>query len=670
MDPCHTRSSSAIAADAAKASAKELRLCDICTEHSRREDKFAQRIWTIPNITLDSTYCCYCAVLWTSLQTVLGTDTLFRDLERREQDTITVWEPFGVEGGSSARRCVVYWYAESNTSVELSIFRTSHQRKIAQIDPVRAFLDERIPIRFTLPTCTQSLEAIATTKRWLDDCMAAHHVKCHSSPDKQVSQPKRLVHVRKSNEIYDVRLVELESSAAAEYFCLSYRWGIEPACFTTTRANLAKHKHGIPWDTLPKLFRQALEFTTLLGSEYIWIDSLCIIQDDRLDWSQEAKKMADIYQNAKLTLAASWAGSSNDDMFGAPKESVLGIKVPGLNKVGVVDDVFVRVLLPHKLERFPLLSRAWVYQERLLSPRYLHFSPVELIWECNTTTTCQCSGTEIESERALGEQVTGRFAKETFWRGVEWNAQSGALSLRWKAATWNVLVQEYSSRDITYRQDRLPAIAGMAKRLRQLGQNRRYLAGLWEDTFVSNLMWQASSRSANMPRASEWIAPTWSWASAAAGVRYFGQPWVELDISDRIRLLDASCELVHDDATLGVSSAQMTISGPTFIATIQYQARDDGNARCRLEASGVSSNEFHADYDLTHPGAFQVSPDTSVLCMEAGNVTIYGEDGFGMHALVFRRLSNGIHERIGVAEWHEDIRKISDRAETISIVVI
>ena len=126
-----------------------------------------------------------------------------------------------------------------------------------------------------------------------------------------------------------------------EYFCLSHSWGIGHASCTTVKANLVARKNAIPWGELPTVFRQALEFTHKLGGEYLWIDSLCIIQDDVLDWSNESKKMAGIYKSAMLTLAASCAKDSDGDMFYAPGKSEIGIRLEGLRRFGVTDDIFV-----------------------------------------------------------------------------------------------------------------------------------------------------------------------------------------------------------------------------------------------------------------------------------------------------------------------------------------
>jgi len=250
--------------------------------------------------------------------------------------------------------------------------------------------------------------------------------------------------------------------------------------------------------------------------------------------------------------------------------------------------------------------------------------------------------------------------------------KSFGLKKRFKGETWNMIVQEYSSHDITYRKDRLPAISGMAKQFRALGQNSDYLAGLWKDTFFENLMWHASSRSASMARSTEWVAPTWSWSSVGAGVNFFKDLWVNLEVSSRIRLLYAVCEPVYDDDTMNLKFASVTICGPSFSATVERRGReDDGrNVTYVLTREGVQPGNFDVDYDLSELGDFHVNSGSEVVCVEVGNVTFYSEDGFGMHALVLRRLSNGNYERIGVVEWGEDIRSVSDASEMATFVVV
>ncbi|KAF2271260.1 uncharacterized protein EI97DRAFT_462995 [Westerdykella ornata] len=381
--------------------------------------------------------------------------------------------------------------------------------------------------------------------------------------------------------------------------------------------------------------------------------------------------MASIYGNSTLTLAASVAANSDGELYGTPSPTETGVLVEGLQALGVTDKIFVREMLEHRMELFPLLKRAWAYQERLLSPRYLHFSPVELIWECNSQTVCMCSGRDIESERGLGEKTHGRFAKKNFWHCLGWNEREKYFKIKeeWRSFAWNTVVEQYSSLNITYRRDRLPAISGMAKQFRYLGQRGEYLAGLWRDTFLENMMWRASARSASMPKASEWVAPTWSWCSVGAGVTYFGQPWVALEISDRISLLGATCEHLYEDNTLNLKSASITLHGPAFNATVQYTSNAHGCKTYALVIEGVKPGKFLVDYDISAPGDGHLPCGSELLCLEAGNVTIYGEDGFGMHALVFRKLPDGRFERVGLVEWAEDIRGAANQAETTILTV-
>jgi hypothetical protein len=135
----------------------------------------------------------------------------------------------------------------------------------------------------------------------------------------------------------------------------------------------------ITWEELPSLFQQAFEFTYWLDVKYLWIDSLCILQDDKEDWSHEGMKTAGIYANAKLTLAAICAEDSAGKMFYNVNEREIRVKVDGLESIGVTDEICVRIAPPHALETAPSLRRAWVFQERILSPRYLHFLSFELI---------------------------------------------------------------------------------------------------------------------------------------------------------------------------------------------------------------------------------------------------------------------------------------------------
>jgi len=150
-----------------------------------------------------------------------------------------------------------------------------------------------------------------------------------------------------------------------------------------------------------------MQLTIKLGFRYIWIDSLCIIQDDAEDWELESALMSEIYQNAVLTIAAT---SSSGDNEGSGKRSVHrapDIEVALPENVGA-GHIGVRKPLDHfdvqtaggLLNHFPLLTRGWAFQERLLSPRVLHICQSELVWECRETSKCECGG--LSQEKSPG----------------------------------------------------------------------------------------------------------------------------------------------------------------------------------------------------------------------------------------------------------------------------
>ena len=104
---------------------------------------------------------------------------------------------------------------------------------------------------------------------------------------------------------------------AAKYTALSHAWGQDLSAKTTT-ANLANHKKNIPFGWLPQTFRDAIKVTRQLGLNFIWIDALCIIQDDVEDKAREIPQMGYVYSKAHVTLSASHSSSSHSGLFALP----------------------------------------------------------------------------------------------------------------------------------------------------------------------------------------------------------------------------------------------------------------------------------------------------------------------------------------------------------------
>jgi hypothetical protein len=243
------------------------------------------------------------------------------------------------------------------------------------------------------PLSSKALEWINSTLQTCKD----RHVSCRTKRFPQL--PKRILAIKSSiRGNVQIKLVE-NSLHRAPYAALSHCWGQEQTCVTTL-ATLSKHKKEISWHSVSKTFQDATRLALKLGISYLWIDSLCIIQDDPNDWDTESSNIADTYQNSYLTLAAT---ASSGDSHGCFEEyPVSAGNMEFLLPLGLTDSLQIGIRPPLKHWNsisagdyrllFPLLSRAWVFQERMLSPRVLHICKSELVWQCREAASCECGG--------------------------------------------------------------------------------------------------------------------------------------------------------------------------------------------------------------------------------------------------------------------------------------
>lgn len=237
------------------------------------------------------------------------------------------------------------------------------------------------------------------------------------------TQPARLLDLEAFGGGLDVKIVTRKLSAFQRpYACLSHCWGQERH-LTTTKATLDDYKQRVPWSSLPPTFQDAIHFARRLRLRYIWIDSLCILQDDEEDWLKESAKMSYIYSNAYLTIAATRSSGDSGGCYSAGTESdkdfMINVSGPNTTSTMYAREKTIHLNMPPSAgspDPFPLLSRGWFYQERLLSPRVLHFGPKELLWECDELTACECGG--WATEPGLNARETwARFAPSS-WRKV------------------------------------------------------------------------------------------------------------------------------------------------------------------------------------------------------------------------------------------------------------
>lgn len=196
--------------------------------------------------------------------------------------------------------------------------------------------------------------------------------------------PIRLVEVADS-----IRLVDASTFEQCEYVALSHCWGALTAeeRFCTYERNIEDLKRSIDFDMLPLTFRDAITVTRGIGVRYIWIDSLCIIQDDAEDWEKESRKMEQVFSNAYCTIGASSAKSSLEGFLNRKMSRPcvqIQTQTAGQLYICPAIDNFHQDVELGELNR-----RGWVLQERALSRRTIYYTSTQVYWECGGGVQCE-----------------------------------------------------------------------------------------------------------------------------------------------------------------------------------------------------------------------------------------------------------------------------------------
>ncbi|KAF2186748.1 hypothetical protein K469DRAFT_687100 [Zopfia rhizophila CBS 207.26] len=304
---------------------------------------------------------------------------------------------------------------------------------------------------------------------------------------------------------------------------------------------------------------------------YLWIDSLCIVQDDEADWREEAAKMSSYYSQAYITLAATMSNNADGGLFQWPKDIVLN---DGSQTWCVRA---MRHLQRATTSTAPLFQRGWIFQERLLSPRVLHFATYELCFECNAQNTCECK----QDMPDQGWQI-----KQEYLNGPSWKNTDPTV-----ADIWHRMVEAYCKLSLTKPADKLPALSGLADQMRsRRGSN--YFAGLWDDTLLDDILWSVSTLDdKRAPKLVPWRAPSWSWASVADSIRYGLYPRLD---EVYCTVMDVHCSWIGPSTTGELRTGHIILHGPTF----QGAVRDGRNLYGDPETKKPVSGYFSPDYQL------------------------------------------------------------------------
>lgn len=343
-------------------------------------------------------------------------------------------------------------------------------------------------------------------------------------------------------------LVKENLGACPPYITLSHCWEKSGAdVVKTTRANLHQRKRCLSWDDLPKTFQDAVVVTRWLGIRHLWIDCLCITQaseDDDIETgkerSEEISRMGDIYAGSFVTIAAHFdseepRGISNEGLF---------LSKRCIREIVLEDDdgnefkTYVKEEGSHGLNQpRTLTGRAWCLQERLLSPRILHFRKWEVIFECFSSRCCECTPDETKAidlpPPSIFLAIDDRYSlyEESYadadikcivadqllhWQEVDGQGSDGHIERSW--GHWHRLVGEYTRATLTKAEDTLSALSGVVNSIPP-GILGSYIAGLWSKNLPWDLLWQPSHQYKS-ERHSVFVAPSFSWASMRTPIQY------------------------------------------------------------------------------------------------------------------------------------------------------
>ncbi|KAL8710175.1 MAG: hypothetical protein Q9220_005258 [cf. Caloplaca sp. 1 TL-2023] len=462
------------------------------------------------------------------------------------------------------------------------------------------------------------------------------HKKCNTSTQRlEPYYPTRLVEIMPDTNGMNLRIcVTREETLTGPYMTLSHRWGTA-SFLKLTLKNLPDLVKGFSVVDLPRTFQDAISVARTLGCKYLWIDSLCIIQDSTGDWLYEAGLMGRVYANSRCNIAATWNSSSGDGCFSERNVSEVEGIIVSPSWADVKDTTFRVIdfgLWENLITSASLNKRAWVVQERLLAPRVLHFGRSQLAWECHQVDACETypAGLPISQQSAQGNQKG--LDPDTDGKEVQSIGSYQPPNLR-AYHVWNKIVAAYTAGELTIEADKLVAISGLAQNMQILLKDE-YLAGLWKGTLSSDLLWRVTGgKQANgLPstRAARYRAPTWSWA-AIDGQIMPGRP---NDARILISIEEAATEPLTSKNSLGqLKSGWMRLRGlllPGNVKTVESSTSQQDHVNISFSAES-NPKDLRIFPDV--PGEIS---DQSIFCLIVSTANRYGGteiQGLALHCI-------------------------------------
>ncbi|GKU19703.1 unnamed protein product [Fusarium langsethiae] len=385
-------------------------------------------------------------------------------------------------------------------------------------------------------TSTWGPRAAWSLRDWLEGCITSHD-ECQTLPNS--SLPIRLVDVIPSgagpkppaptdhinalsvDAMPHVKILPTAGlSKDTRYLTLSHCWGksVPIKLLNETRALYEKQ---IPIEDLlktdAKVFREAIWVTRCLGYQYLWIDALCINQEDGDEKATEVARMDQIYSGGAANLSATSVSCGAEGMIFTREDNLYELFPCDWKMVEMgqeKNDYLVAYVDENELGEEPTNKRAWVFQERILAPRVIHFCKNKIFRECSKEQMDELQ--DYVPWINIPKQASQAHVNLDLYKGFDGLEEEQILYHQFRCR-----LELYSRSALTFPQDRLPSVAGISKaigRYMGLGEDQ-YFAGLWKNDLPKALLWQTDYTLGNRnwdPEHAGYISPSWSWAGCEA----------------------------------------------------------------------------------------------------------------------------------------------------------
>ena len=476
---------------------------------------------------------------------------------------------------------------------------------------------------------------------WLERCIKSHSA-CNSRRADKHGYPARLLDLGLSPKQHNLCLVETHDiRKPVTYLTLSHCWGgTNPLMLKCD--NINRFKDHIDMEELPKSFKDAICTARHLSVRYLWIDSLCIIQDSYQDWELEAAKIKGVYTNSLLTIAATGAENSTQG-FDFQRDPIL------------VEPIIVNMTLPspycgvyalykpntwrRNIDFSSLNQRAWFVQERLLSPCVLHFGRDQIAWECQELQACETF--------PAGLPKYAHYYGDPRCKALM-APNRGNVVKRWKR-----IVHMYSRCRLTRESDICIAFAGVAEEFQSSTSliNDTYVAGFWGSCLLSQLCWAIDSfenRAHQIvpTRPLRYRAPSWSWMSIKSTISFYDFT----EQSPLFTILDYKVKNMSDNRFGAIEDG--FISGCGLLKHTQWcYSKDSGvkelliiNQQAIIDGCSRPPYGFRS-YVTMDLGSNQ--PPCEVACVPLIKATIYGPGYYIGLILTHVARQEDVYQRIG-----------------------